>query len=678
MNVLEVSYSLAPPVGPDAVGGAEQVLSLVDEALVRAGHRCVVVAPEGSRVAGALVPAPLQPGPWDLAARARAERAHETAIGRALAAFRVDLLHLHGLDFGAFLRDGRRAVVSLHLPPELYSAESLLQPRGEARFVCVSDSQAGALPPSVHASVLPNGVPLATFRPDGAKERFGLVLARICREKGIAPALAAAREAALPLLVCGRAFPYPVHVRYLEEEVLPLLDGERRFLGPVGLARKARLLARARCLVVPSLVPETSSLVAMEALASGTPVVARRIGALPEIVEDGRTGFLVDRDEELAPAIREAGRLSPAACRRAAELRFSARAAARRWVAFLERAARPRPRARPPRPGIEVERHVGLGALEALRAEWSALCDRAAAAPFQRPEWLLPYCRAFGVAEPRAVALRAHGRLVGLAPLVAWREDGRRLATLLGAGLSDYQDALLEPACEPGAAARLVEEVLRLFPDVEAVRLEHLPEGGVLHAAAADRAPAPEPDGSCPVLALPEDAAGLDRLLAPGLRADVRYGRRRLARSGARVTRATDADLDRHLDALFALHAARWEARGEPGVLAAPAIRRFHAEAARGLLARGVLRLDVLWVDHGPAAATYGFLDGGRWYHYLGGFAPALKGASPGAVSIAHAAEAAIAEGARELDFLRGREPYKYRWGARDRSTFRCLIAPRR
>ena len=95
-----------------------------------------------------------------------------------------------------------------------------------------------------------------------------------------------------------------------------------RHLGPVGFARKRRLLSAARCLLVPSMAPETSSLVAMEALACGTPVIAYRAGALAEIVEHGRTGFLVESTEAMADAIGRAGTIDPETCRRAARARF--------------------------------------------------------------------------------------------------------------------------------------------------------------------------------------------------------------------------------------------------------------------------------------------------------------------------------------------------------------------
>ena len=119
-------------------------------------------------------------------------------------------------------------------------------------------------------------------------------------------------------------FPYEEHERYFDEEVKPRLTGDSRFLGPVGGARKRRLLAAARCLLVPSEAPETSSLVSMEAMASGTPVVAFANGALPEIVEPGVTGLLVRDVADMSDAIAEAARLDPEACRAAARARFSA------------------------------------------------------------------------------------------------------------------------------------------------------------------------------------------------------------------------------------------------------------------------------------------------------------------------------------------------------------------
>ena len=121
----------------------------------------------------------------------------------------------------------------------------------------------------------------------------------------------------------------------------PRLDARRRFVGPVGFARKRRLLTAAQCLLVSSVVSETSSLVAREALACGTPVVGFAKGALPETIEHGRTGFLVDTVDEMAEAISHTRNLDPALCREAARQRFSLEAMAARYFALYERLAQP-------------------------------------------------------------------------------------------------------------------------------------------------------------------------------------------------------------------------------------------------------------------------------------------------------------------------------------------------
>lgn len=340
LTVLSVAYPFAP-VSPDAVGGAEQVLSLLDGELVKAGHRSVVVACEGSRTAGELVPTPATRGAITKRVKWRTHAAHRAAIRRALEVHAVDVVHLHGVDFHQYLPPGEvPALATLHLPPGWYPPEAFAPWRPNTWLHPVSAAQRRACPPcACLLNEIPNGVPVDRLERPVRRRGFALALGRICPEKGFHHALDAARMAGVPLLIGGEVFPYEAHRRYHRDKLVPRLDAQRRFLGPVGFQRKRRLLSAARCLLVPSLAPETSSLVAMEALSCGTPVIAFKAGALPEIVDHGVTGFLVEDAAGMADAIRAIHHIDPDTCRRVARERFSATAMASRYLALYERLA---------------------------------------------------------------------------------------------------------------------------------------------------------------------------------------------------------------------------------------------------------------------------------------------------------------------------------------------------
>jgi glycosyltransferase involved in cell wall biosynthesis len=322
-----LSYCWFRPVGSDAVGGAEQVVSMLDRALVEAGHRSIVVACEGSRTAGTLVTVPRPSGRSSDEAAASAR--HREAIRASLERWPVDLVHLHGENFPSCLPlPGVPVLATLHSAIETYHLEAL-RPRPDVFLQCVSAWQhAGSEKLADMPHMLPpieNGIAVEDYEGRHARRRFALLLCRICPEKGVHLAIDAAKRADVPLLIAGEVNSQPYVENYFRDEVQPRLDRARRFIGPVGLARKRRLLAAARCVLLPSLSKEPGSLVAREALAAGTPVVAFPAGGLVDVIEHGRTGYLVEDVEQMAKAIAGCDGIDPELCRRVARERFSSR-----------------------------------------------------------------------------------------------------------------------------------------------------------------------------------------------------------------------------------------------------------------------------------------------------------------------------------------------------------------
>jgi CelD/BcsL family acetyltransferase involved in cellulose biosynthesis len=248
----------------------------------------------------------------------------------------------------------------------------------------------------------------------------------------------------------------------------------------------------------------------------------------------------------------------------------------------------------------------------------------------------------------------------------------------VGIATTDYLDGLFEAPFAENSAAAVFAHLDRSAHHWDVCDLQQLRSECPLL-----KAPIPENwretvtvQDTCPFVALPRNAEELRGVMSPRLYKDVRYSWRKLEKLGpVSIESADQRNLQELLESLSWLHGARWSSRGEAGVLACPGVRRVHQESAPALLARGLLRLHAIRLGGRIIASFYGFADltagDRRTYFYLSGFDPALAHLSLGGLIIDHAVRAAIDEGAAEFDFLRGREAYKYRWGARDRFTYR-------
>lgn len=292
----------------------------------------------------------------------------------------------------------------------------------------------------------------------------------------------------------------------------------------------------------------------------------------------------------------------------------------------------------------------GLAALRALEQPWWQLWHADPhATPFQSPAWLLPWAESFQPGTCFAL-VDARSPPAFLFPLFSL-DAGRHLLPL-GAGTSDWLGPVgtIPPDLPWPAEAALID-----LPGLPATSplLNRPPSPGWRVEGGAG-----EP---CPALDLPTR-------LAKSLRQSLRTAAHRMDRLGTwKIVAIQERHIPAALDRLFALHAARWQAKGEPGVLADPAVRAFHHRAAPRLDAAGLLRFYGLACAGDWVALLYGLSAKGRFHHYIGGYDPALAAASPGSLLLAHALDRATEEGCILFDFLRGREPYKYRWGARDR-----------
>lgn len=321
LRILYVAYPLSP-VSDESCGGAEQVLQMLERASFARGHHTTIAACSGSRASGELVVtiAHSSPDEFDAVQKKHFAAVRRLLRERELAGQPFDLVHDHS---GAFWQQASGfaspVLATLHLPRSFYPAEIFADLAPNVFLNCVSRSQAASFAGVAGLlGFVPNGIEAERFEFQPRKSDYLLWLGRICEEKGAHIALDIGLRAGLPVVLAGGLYPFSYHHQYFVREIEPRLGrlgNQARVVHNPSFTQKVALLAGARAVLIPSLVDETSSLVAMEAMACGTPVIAFRRGALAEIVADGITGFLVESEEEMQDALARLPQLDPRAAR---------------------------------------------------------------------------------------------------------------------------------------------------------------------------------------------------------------------------------------------------------------------------------------------------------------------------------------------------------------------------
>ena len=351
---------LAPiswPVPPPGYGPWELVASNLTEALVRLGHEVTLFAAGGSRTTAKLVttvdhaletwpdaersrPRALDPTTGLLEGPPDARVLEELHIGACMnraAAGEFDVvhshLHVHALPFGRLIPVP--LVSTLHGSAWVRASHPMLRAYKDLPFVSLCDAERQFLPELNYVASVCNGIRLEDFPFEPEKDDYLLFAGRLAPEKGAAESVELARRTGRRLLIAGMI--EPQYQDYFDTRVKPHIDGKQiEYLGLLSQAELAPVYHKAAAVLFLISWIEPCGLVALEAQASGTPLIATRFGALPEIIVDGKTGFVVDSLDQAVDALERLHTIRPADCRQNAETRFGTEPMAKGYEAVYQ------------------------------------------------------------------------------------------------------------------------------------------------------------------------------------------------------------------------------------------------------------------------------------------------------------------------------------------------------
>jgi glycosyltransferase involved in cell wall biosynthesis len=323
---------------PRFYGGTERVVSHLTEELVKLGHEVTLFASgdsltaatleAGSEIALRLDRSCKDPLVYHLIMLDRLRRRADE----------FDILHFHTdyLHFPLFADRWENTLTTLHGRLDLPDLPVMMREYAMMPLVSISDAQQAPMPWANWCRTVQHGLPRNLHRLGDGSGGYLAFLGRISPEKAPDRAIAIARRAGLPLRIAAKID--AVDQEYYDSKIVPLLkDPSIEFIGEIGEADKGPFLGNALALLFPIAWPEPFGMVLIEAMANGTPVIAFGHGSVPEIIEDGVTGFIVDRIETAAAAVPLALQLDRKAIRRRFEERFTAERMARDYLAVYDR-----------------------------------------------------------------------------------------------------------------------------------------------------------------------------------------------------------------------------------------------------------------------------------------------------------------------------------------------------